>query len=279
MSYDALTYVAEPEQAPATEKAVSVGSAELWCWDTSGDGEAIVFCHPASQSCRVWGFQQPVFAAAGYRVIGYSRRGYYKSTRGAEGDPGTSVGDLVALLDQLGIARAHLIGAAAGGIVALATAVAHPDRVASVVLAGTIFSIDEDAWREMFGRLGLAALRGILKTEFLELGPSYRARNPAGVARFKDLETIAKPSGRFDQPSGVRVTWAKLAGLQVPVLLLTGEADLYAPPPLQNLIAEHLPDCETATLREVGHAAYWEAPTAFNRMVLDFLGHRSSGHA
>ena len=58
----------------------------------------------------------------------------------------------------------------------------------------------------------------------------------------------------------------------MPTLLLTGEADLYAPPPLQQLVAAHLPSCETTTLREVGHAPYWETPPAFNRLLLDFLG-------
>jgi pimeloyl-ACP methyl ester carboxylesterase len=37
------------------------------------------------------------------------------------------------------------------------------------------------------------------------------------------------------------------------------------------MIAAHLPRQETATLREVGHAPYWEAPAEFNRLVLDFL--------
>jgi pimeloyl-ACP methyl ester carboxylesterase len=53
--------------------------------------------------------------------------------------------------------------------------------------------------------------------------------------------------------------------------LLTGEADLYAPPPLQRMIATHLPRHEMVTLREVGHAPYWEVPAEFNRLVLDFL--------
>ena len=67
------------------------------------------------------------------------------------------------------------------------------------------------------------------------------------------------------------VDWAAMERLPAPVLLLTGEADLYAPPPLQRMIAAHLPKHEMFTLREVGHAPYWEAPAEFNRLVLDFL--------
>jgi pimeloyl-ACP methyl ester carboxylesterase len=108
-------------------------------------------------------------------------------------------------------------------------------------------------------------------TEFLELGPSYRAIYPEGVALFRKLEHAAKPGRTVRQPLGATVNWAIMERLQAPVLLLTGEADLYAPPPLQRLIASHLPKCEAHTLREVGHAPYWEAPTEFNRLVLDFL--------
>jgi pimeloyl-ACP methyl ester carboxylesterase len=258
-----------PEQAPATEGFATVPGARLWYWDTGGDGEPLVLCHPASQSSQIWLYQQPVFAKAGYRVIAYSRRGVCRSERGA--DAGTLVGDLAALLDHLGVRRAHVLGAAAGGITAMGFAVAHPERVISLVLAGTIVSPDEEEWRTLYARLGLAAVRKVVSTDFLELGPSYRALKPEGVARFADLEHAAKANGVMQQPLGVKVDWAAMRRVQSPVLLLTGEADLYAPPPLQNMIAPHLPRHELATLREVGHAPYWEAPDEFNRLVLDFL--------
>ena len=145
-----------PEQVPAAEGFAAVPGARLWYWDTGGQGEPLVLCHPASQSSQVWVYQQPAFAEAGYRVIAYSRRGYYKSERGPEEDPGTLVGDLAALFDSLGVERAHVLGAAAGGIAATAFAVAHPARVISLILAGTIVSPDEDEWRAFYGRLGMA---------------------------------------------------------------------------------------------------------------------------
>jgi pimeloyl-ACP methyl ester carboxylesterase len=260
-----------PKQAAAVEGLVNTPDARLWYWDTGGDGETVVLCHPASQGNQIWGYQQPAFARAGYRVIAYCRRGVYRSEKGPEGDPGTTTGDLLNLMDGLGIARAHVLGAAAGGITALAFAVAHPDRVLSLVLAGTIFSPAEDEWRTMYGRLGLAAARQAVSTDFLELGPTYRALNPLGTARFVALEHEAKANGVVAQSSGVAVTWRALEKMIVPTLLATGEADLYAPPPLQNLMAQHLRVHELATLREVGHAAYWEAPEVFNALVLDFL--------
>src|SRR6185503_17755909 len=183
-----------PEQAPVAEGYATVPGARLWYWDTGGDAEPVVLCHPASQSSQIWLYQQPAFAHAGYRVIAYSRRGIYKSEPGSEADRGSLVEDLAALLDGLGLRRAHLLGAAAGGITAMGFAVANPARVISMVLAGTIVSPDEEEWRSLYQRLGLASVRQAVSTEFLELGPSYRALDPEGVARFVALEHAAKPN-------------------------------------------------------------------------------------
>src|SRR5262245_24836291 len=258
-----------PKQLPAREGYATIQGVRLWYWDTGGTGEPLILCHPRSQSSQIWLYQQPVFAAAGFRVIAYSRRGHYKSDRGPNSDCGTLVGDLAGILDILQIAKAHVLGAAAGGIVAMGFAVAHAARVMSLILAGTIVAPDEEDWRVLYRRLGLAGVRPAVPTEFLELGPSYRSLNPDGVARFVELEHDA--GGALRQPVGALVNWMEMEQLQVPVLLLTGEADLYAPPPLQQMIASHLPKHELLTLREVGHAPYWEAPGEFNRVVLDFL--------
>jgi pimeloyl-ACP methyl ester carboxylesterase len=268
-----------PDQAPATEGFIAVPGARLWHWDTGGSGEPLVLCHPASQSSQIWLYQQPVLAKAGYRVIAYSRRGHYKSEPGTDGERGTTVGDLAALLDALGVSRAHVLGCAAGGITAMGFALAHPARTISLVLAGTIVSPDEEEWRELYQRLGIARVREAVSTEFLELGPSYRALDAEGVARFVALEHAAKSGGAVRQPVGAVINWAAMERLEVPVLLLTGEADLYAPPPLQAMIAAHLPRRETYTLREIGHAPYWEAPREFNRLVLDFLRRHPDGAA
>src|SRR5689334_9396004 len=110
-----LPFVPIPAQVPAREGLIDIGGAKLWHWDTGGDGEAVVLCHPASQSSEIWLYQQPVLAAAGFRAIGYSRRGVFKSGRGQADASASQVSDLGRLMDRLGIANAHVGGAAAGG--------------------------------------------------------------------------------------------------------------------------------------------------------------------
>ena len=258
------------------EGLAEVAGTRLWYWDTGGAGTPLVLCHPASQSCQIWERQRHAFVSAGYRVIAYSRRGHHRSERCDANAPGTTVTDLAELLNHINVDRAHVLGAAAGGITALGFAVANPERTASLILAGTIFAPDEPEWRDVYGRLGIAEVRAAVSTEFLELGPTYRMSEPEGTARFGELSRSSKPHGAPGQPTGVRFTWRDLQQLATPILLITGEADLYAPPPMQQLIAHHLPNCKLDTIREVGHAAYWEAPAEFNRAVVAFLRENAS---
>ena len=69
----------------------------------------------------------------------------------------------------------------------------------------------------------------------------------------------------------VEVTWAKLAALKVPALLMTGDADLYTPPSVLRLFAARMPHAESAVIPGTGHSSYWESPGEFNRVVLNFI--------
>src|SRR5258705_3038935 len=92
-----------PTQVPAKEGFADIPDTRLWYWDTGGDGTPIVLLHPATGSGLIWGYQQPVFAKAGYRVIAYSRRGYINSATFDPAKRGIGSEDLRALADHLGL--------------------------------------------------------------------------------------------------------------------------------------------------------------------------------
>ncbi|MDB5459542.1 MAG: Twin-arginine translocation pathway signal, partial [Caulobacteraceae bacterium] len=87
-----------PPQTPAREGLAPLPGAQLWFWDTGGPGEPLVLLHPSTGSSASWGYQQPVFAAAGLRVIAYSRRGDGQSEAGPKADTGVGSADLHALM-------------------------------------------------------------------------------------------------------------------------------------------------------------------------------------
>ena len=262
-----------PPQAPATEGMVDVGGCRLWYWDTGGAGEAVVFLHAGSQSGAGWGYQQPVFAQAGFRAIGYSRRGCWRSERGDPDDPGVAAEDLRRLLDDRGVDQAHLVAIALGAFYALDFALLHPTRLRTLTIASSYLGIDpsERAYAEANARLRPPAFDA-LPVEFKELHPSYRVANPVGVEKWLALSRQARSGPPIVPKRPWPMTWERVEGIRHPTLLMTGDGDLYTPPALLRMQAEHMPQAEVVVIPEAGHCANWEQPEAFNRVVLDFLG-------
>lgn len=251
------------------EGVAALPDVRLAFWDTGGEGEPVVLLHAGTGSQAVWEHQRPALSAAGYRVIGYSRRGHLGSDAGPD-DSGTGSGDLCALADHLGLDRFHAVGTAAGAIVALDFALSHPARLLSLTLACTIFGIEDADYAALSRSLRPPGFEA-MPPDFRELGPSYRAENPTGVARWLALEHAAIPGRQVRQPTASRITFAALAALRLPCLLMTGDADLWAPPPVQRMVARHIPSAETVVIAEAGHSAHWEQPAAFNAALLGFL--------
>lgn len=261
-----------PTQAAAAERMVDVGGCALWSWDTGGAGEAVVFLHAGSQSGAGWGYQQPVFAQAGFRAIGYSRRGCWRSERGDPADPGVAADDLRVLLDTLGVDRVHVVALALGAFHALDFALLHPQRLRTLTIASSYLGIDasETAYAQANARLRPPAFDA-LPIEVKELHPSYRAADPDGVAAWLALARQARTDPVVVQRRPWPMTWARVERIAHPVLLMTGDGDLYTPPALLRMQAQHLPHADVVVIPEAGHCPNWEQPQAFNQAVLQFL--------
>lgn len=259
-----------PPQVPAAEMLVDVGTAKLSAWDTGGTGETVVLIHPGTGSSAIWGYQQPVLARAGYRVIAYSRRGHGKSERGPQDDPATAVDDLTVLLDALGVGRFHAVGSAAGGYVPPDFAISDPQRLLSITLACTHGGVTDPDFRRRIGAM-LPRPFADMPAGFRELGPSYRAGNPEGVKEWEALEHAARPAPPPPLKARNPLPWSAIESIRTPALLIAGGADLYMPVPLVLEYASHLRDARTVVIAESGHSAYWEQPQAFNQALLEFL--------
>jgi pimeloyl-ACP methyl ester carboxylesterase len=268
---DPLMPIAVPTQVSVKEAVAELSGTRLYYWDTGGSGPALVLLHPATGSALIWVYQQPAFATAGYRVIGYSRRGYFGSAPASRDDPGIGAEDLHRLIAYLGVDRFHAVSSAAGGSIATDYALSHPERLLSLVVTsnsagvrtGDIARLAASLLPDGFDRM---------PSEFRELGPSYRAANPEGVRQWLELERKARSSELVRQRFGNVISADKLNTIKIPTLLMTGDADLYAPPSLLRLVAAQIPGSEMVIVPDTGHAIYWERPDVFNRAVLDFVG-------
>lgn len=245
-----------------------LGNAKLWYWDTGGPGEAIVLLHPGSGSAEFYPYQRRAFADAGYRVISYSRRGQYGSDLGTDPDSSFAADDLLHLMRFLEVERFHAVGNALGGYIALDVALSHPERVMSLVLACSMMGIAEPEYTRALQSVRPKGFDD-LPMEEKELGPSYRAANPAGVAEWKKLHE--RSGTRSPVRLRNRITWAALAGLKVPTLLLTGDADLWIPPDVLRQVGDRIPGSKVVIVPGSGHAVQWEQPELFNAAVLGFI--------
>lgn len=253
--------------------SLTLPGVHLWYHDTGGTGIPVVFLHAASGTSESWEYQVPVFTAAGYRCITYDRRGSGRSQPDPAGpQPGNVSDDLYGLSAHLGITRAHLVATAAGGIGGLDYAVEYPERVRSLVVASSIGGVQDPEYLELQRRIRPPEIQA-LPVALRELGASYRGAHPEGARRWMEIAQASHLGGseRTAQPPRSPMTYARLATLRVPVLVLVGEADLLSPPVLMRLLASHIPQCQVATVPEAGHAAFWEQPDIWNRLVLDFL--------
>jgi pimeloyl-ACP methyl ester carboxylesterase len=261
------------EQATAlTESFVDVPGARLAYIDTAGPGVPIILLHAGTGSARVWEHQLPAFTSAGYRVIAYDRRGFGRTVTTSGGPVSPAPDDLEALAAHLRLDRVHLVGTAAGGIVATDYALSFPSRLRSLVIANSIVGVQDEEYLELGRRLRPKAF-GDLPADFRELGPAYRAANPDGTERWLALERSSRAPGpaQEPQPPRNRITFKSLETIRTPTMLITGDADLYAPPPAMDLVAKRMPGAETLVIRAVGHTAYWEQPDLFNDAVLAFI--------
>jgi pimeloyl-ACP methyl ester carboxylesterase len=263
----ALLPQAGPAQVP--EAYADLPAGRVFYLDSGGDGAAVVFLHARSGNSLLFEKQVEPFSRAGYRLIAFDRVGQGRSVRAStpSADPRP---ELEQLMDHLDVARFHLVGVAAGGGVVLEYVLARPQRVASITIANSIGNVQDPDYLALGRRLRPPEF-GQLPLELRELGPSYRAANPQGVQRWLELSTSGQQSQVPQSVGAVPVTFAALAALRVPMLLLTGDADLYTPPAVLRLFAERMPHADVVVVPESGHAANWENPEAFNRAVLRFL--------
>jgi pimeloyl-ACP methyl ester carboxylesterase len=268
---DPLVPVPIPAQVPAKERVAELTTTRLGFWDTDGNGETIVLLHPASGSALVWLYQQPVFAKVGYRVIAYSRRNYYNSDSAPEDNPGTGAEDLQSLVEYLNLDRFHLLGSAAGGSVAADYVLSHPERLLSLTISSNNLAATKGYIAEAVAMIKLPEWDELPRW-FRELGPSYRAANPAGVAKWTELNELSETGRGTRQKFANVVTPEKLEKLKVRTLLMTGAADMFMPPSIMRMIARHVPDNQLVIVPECGHSIYWERPELFNRTVLEFIG-------
>jgi pimeloyl-ACP methyl ester carboxylesterase len=203
------------------------------------------------------------------RVVAYDLRGNGDSD--APDAPMTMtifVDDTLAVLDALGIERAHVYGQSLGGMIAQELALTHPERVRALVLAAThaglAHVVPVDA-RAPTDRPHLA----LYSRRFAEEHPEHVAEDLRVGSR-----TPQRPhAGRrqWDAMQGFDA-YDRLPRLRTPTLVLHGTEDRLVSPGNARVLAERIPGAELVMLEGAGHVYHSEQADAADAVVLGFLG-------
>jgi pimeloyl-ACP methyl ester carboxylesterase len=259
-------------------QATNHGPIDIY-YEMEGAGDPVVLIGGLTSTVETWGMQRPALAER-YQVILPDNRGSGR-TRVANDDGERSMevfaDDVLALLDGLGLDRVHLIGASMGGIIVQAFALAHPERLRSLVLACTTFggpdavAADPDVIAALLSATGEnsdASLGVVAHPETPAKRPEaidfYLAGKNAQPHSAEEVAARARAVAEFD--AGQRVS-----EIRTPTLVLTGAQDILMPPRNSELLAERIPGAELVMIEEAGHIFFCEQPEATNRALLDFL--------
>ena len=247
----------------------AIDGAEIFYTDHGGSGTPLVLLHAAAGHSDAWTQQVPAFSDAGYRVVTFDLRGFGRSPAEGHATESSISEDLLALAHALRLPPFLLAGTAYGGFGALEFAVDHPEMLRGLVLSTSFGGLTDPGYAAMRAAHVPSDLASWPTVE-KELGKTYRAANPDGVARFLEMESSGyKPDGAR-QSLREPLTLTRIAKITTPTLVIAGDEDVYAPPPVMRTLAEAIPGARFEVIACAGHSAYWEQPAAWNALILDF---------
>jgi pimeloyl-ACP methyl ester carboxylesterase len=204
--------------------------------EQAGDGPPVVLLHGLSATRRnvVQGSRHLI--KRGYRLIAYDARGHGVSSPAESYDYAELVGDLLAVLDHLGIDRTALVGSSMGAATAMAFTLEHPERVAALVQITPAYTgyartgdMDGESWERMASELERGGVDAFVE-----------AAQPEGLPeRWREIarEATRQRMERHDDPAAVAaalrevpssVAWKGLevlSDLDVPVLIVGSRDD------------------------------------------------------
>jgi 3-oxoadipate enol-lactonase len=228
----------------------------------------------------MWDPQMPGFTRR-LRVLRYDTRGH----GGSSVTPGPYTverlgRDALALLDALGIERAHFCGLSLGGATGMWLALNAPERLDKLVLCNTAAQFGTpEVWNtriEAVRQGGTAAIaQGVMERWFTE---RFRRANPEPVEAIRKVLLGTLGPGYIACSEAVRDVDLRdaIGAIRTPTLVIAGTHDPATPPAAGRLIAERIEGARYVEL-DAAHLSNIEAPEEFTRTVLEFLGANGNG--
>ena len=247
-------------------------------YESAGDGPPLVLVHGAASDARVW---QPQLAglADEFTVVAWDEPG---AGRSSDVPPGFRLDDyaecLAALIQELSLGPAHVVGLSWGGTVVLELYRLHPELVATLVLADTYAgwkgSLSAAEVQARVARLSRALEVPADEFDTARVLPGWFAGDPPA-----DLAPLLEEMAAAVRPASVGAALSVMAeadqrhvlpGIDVPTLLVWGERDARSPLGVARQFEEAIPGSSLVVVPGAGHVSNLERPEVFNDAVRRF---------
>lgn len=258
-------------------KTFANGISVQYTIEGPADAPALVLSHSLAAHSAMWDPQMPELTRR-WRVVRYDTRGH-----GGTDAPAARytleqlADDALALLDALGIRRAHWLGLSMGGMIGQTLALKAQDRLASLILADTSSRVPPEArptWEE---RIRTAESKGMEPIVEPTIGRWFTA---PFIERRKDVVDRVRAMIRGTNPQGyagcchaisaLNLT-DRLGGIALPTLVLVGEEDQGTPVAAARTIHQGIKGSELVIIPSASHLSNVEQPEVFTKAVTGFL--------
>lgn len=253
----------------------------MFFYEDLGDGDPVVFVSGLGGDHRAFAVPMRRIATR-RRAIALDNRDSGQSDRATT--PYTTADladDLAALLNALGIPRAHLVGQSLGGLIVQQLAIRHPRLLKSMTLIST--HAGSNPWKKAVVASWVTLMRLTNPAEFTRatlpwlVAPGFYEHNAAqvdGMVRFAERNEWPQDAAAFERQAlaaSYHEARERLGEIRVPTLVLTGEFDLVNPPEVSRDLADRIPGARFQVLPEVGHIPHVENALQFLGVVEAFL--------
>jgi 3-oxoadipate enol-lactonase len=237
----------------------------------------LVLSNSLATDLHMWDIQIPAFTEH-FRVLRFDTRGHGKSlvTEGPYNIEQLGR-DVIALLDALGIERAHFCGLSMGGLIGQWLGIHARDRLQRLVLCNTAAKIGTPyVWNpriEMVLRDGAAAMVALQGASIARwFTADFASANLHQTKQITDMLASTSPEGYAASCGAVRDAdfREQLSSIKVPTLVIAGTEDVVTPPAGSHFIQNHVRDAEYAEFY-AAHLSNVEAGAAFSDRVVEFL--------
>ena len=249
---------AAPLPASSKQGYVEHDNTRIW-YSVVGSGQPVILLHGGLGNSRNWGNQIPALVDASYQAILIDSRGHGRSTRDDRPYSYDLMGgDVLAVMDELQLHQAALVGWSDGACTALVLAAKEPGRVAGVFF----FACNMDA----------SGTKEFVYTPVIGRCLNRHKQDYSGLsATPDDFDAFSEAVGLM-QRTQPNYSAQDLPAIRVPVTIVQSEQDEFIRPDHAEYLARTIPNARYVFLPGVSHFAPLQRPEVFNRAILEFLG-------